>query len=145
MKRFCIGHIHKMHGLKGSMKVQMYFPYSHEILVNAPIYLGDELIEVGKVFGVVKNICVLQVKNVNSIEEAFLYKGSDIMAELDSFPIYSVHYIGCRVLRGVDYIGQVLDIHWTNGMEYLILDKLMISLDQVSCLKGNEVHLIYYN
>lgn len=141
MEEYIIGSIQNTHGLTGVMKVKMYYPYTDEILAKFKIILRDQEFEVEKVFGKTKENCLIKVKGVDDIEEAKEYKNESIIALINEEDFYSFHLIGYTVFKDNVRVGVVQDIQWINGMEFLDLEKEMITIDQIKEVKNNKVYL----
>lgn len=111
-----IGKIVNTHGLKGEVKVYPYTDYPERFKEISYLYMedSDEKISIDSV-KTIKNMAVLKLSNINSIEEAeknrnnFLFIDRDNAKELDEDETLISDMIGCKVYDIEDnYIG-VLD------------------------------------
>lgn len=131
-----IGHITTTHGIKGEMKV---YPYTDDVNRFSDldyVNIDDKKYNIESV-KYQKNKVILKLENINSIEEAMLFKNKTIeILREDAVPLpegryYIADIIGCMVYdeEGVS-IGEVFDYIETkandvycvnhNGKELLI-------------------------
>lgn len=141
MKKFVIGEVRRLHGVHGALKISMYYPYSKDVLLKYGAYIADRFFDVNEVFGIVKDCAILKLEAVDSFDLASELKGQAISVEIPDDVFYSVHFIGSQVFRGEDLIGEVLDISWTNDVEYLDLATYLIPIDQILGFKGGKIFI----
>ncbi|MCL2323874.1 MAG: ribosome maturation factor RimM [Oscillospiraceae bacterium] len=116
-----VGHITTTHGIKGEVKVH---PYTSNI--NRFSELNYVIID-GKNFNIEnvkyqKDKVILKLENINSIEEACLYKNKELEVnredgvKLDEGEYYIADIIGCKVYdENGEFIGEVFDYIETRG------------------------------
>lgn len=141
MQEYIVGRIQNTHGLIGVMKIKMYYPYTDEILVKSNIILQDQEFKIEKVFGKIKDNCLIKIKGIDDIEKSRKYKNESLIALIREEDFYSFHLIGYIVFRDNVRIGLIQDIQWINGMEFLDLETEMITIDQIKEVKNNQVYL----
>ncbi|WP_342261894.1 hypothetical protein [Alphaproteobacteria bacterium endosymbiont of Tiliacea citrago] len=149
MQKILIGRVQNTHGLLGNLKIQMYYPYTVDLLLNNKIFfesdfepeLKNDIFEVEKVFGVIKENCIVKFSNINSIEEAKKQKELDVFALVNKEDDYSFNFIGYEVRRDKKTVGVVKDIQWINGIEYLELNQELITIDQIKKVENQIIFL----
>lgn len=141
MDLFAIGKIRKPHGLGGALKVQMYYPYTDEVLSRFKIFIDEREVTFEQVFGRVNDLCVLKLQGLNSKIDADVYRNEEILALVSRDYFYSFHLIGLKVFRGAAYLGESMDIQWINGVEFLDLKEEMISLNQIKAIEKDSIYV----
>ena len=127
---FEIGHIDNTHALKGEMKVRNYsnnpkrFEELKSILVNIKgEYVSYDIENVRYQ----KEIVLLKLKGVDTIEEAEKLKGLSIYIErkdapkLDDEEYYIADLIGCSVYEDDTLLGVVDDIFTAGGADVYVI------------------------
>lgn len=116
-----IGHITTTHGIKGEVKVH---PYTDDMKrfseLNYVIIDGKEFNIEGVKYQ--KDKVILKLENINSIEDAILYKDKELEinredgAKLEEGRFYIADIIGCQVYdENGEFIGEVFDFIETRG------------------------------
>ena len=114
MPQIEIGKIVNTHGLKGHIKVEPWcdgietFEYLNRVFVKNTSYVIESV-------KIQKNLFLLKLEEVNSVEEAELLKNTVVYAEEDEMPplpegvYYIKDIIGLDVYDDEKYIGKIID------------------------------------
>jgi len=139
------GRIVNTHGVKGMLKVESWCD-SPEVLVSFDrLYIKKE--EVYCEFGVInsqihKNLVLVQLDKINSLDEAMLYKGATVYADREDFDLDEGDYfiadiIGARVVDADNNrcYGTLKDVFSTAASEIYVVatengDRMIPAVDE---------------
>ena len=142
MPQIEIGKIVNTHGLKGHIKVEPWcdgietFEYLKRVFVNGKEYSMDSV-------KIQKNLFLVKLKELSTVEDAELLKGKIIYADEDEMPplpegvYYLKDIIGLSVYEGEKFIGEVTDWIETGANNVYIIkrpkgkDLLIPAIDSV--------------
>lgn len=142
MPQIEIGKIVNTHGLRGHIKVEPWcdgietFEYLKRVFINKTEYIIESV-------KLQKNLFLLKLAELNSVEDAELLKGKIICANEDEMPPLpeGVYYIkdimGLLVYEGEKFIGEIVDWIETGSNNVYIIkrpegkDVLIPAIDSV--------------
>lgn len=131
----CVGLVIGVHGLRGCVKFLMKYSYSCDLLLNRVIFdeNGNEFFA-RRVFGIVKNRCIVELEDINTIDQAQSLKNKKLYINFNENERYNAELIGFKVYRNDIYIGKIFDVFMQNGLEFLETNKELIDSKQIKSI-----------
>ena len=120
-----VGKIVNTHGIKGEIRVISDFKYKEEIFkIDNAIYINNNKYII-KSYRKHKIYDMITLENINSIEQAEVFKGLNIYINRDEYNFSGIldeDLIGLEVYDNNIYKGRIVDILKNNKYDLLVID-----------------------
>lgn len=121
---FSIGKIVRPHGLKGAVKIVLFYNYSYEILKKNKGIINETAVELEEIFANVDDKYTrIKIKNCNSIEETEKFINQYVDYEPENEEFYTAQLIGLNVLKKGKNFGIVSSVQNFGAQDLLVINE----------------------